>query len=550
MVKVAELVAELKLDGAEKAAQQLGNVVKNFDFLNESSSETLQVLKNLIDNMPKLYQMGFAKLSQQIGLTEKDFEELGAKADTFFKEYGLNAQKVGNIVGSFLGNQTEEVGKLSRSWGFLGNVIGGVGKLALSLGTLAIPAGIAAARGAMNAVVAMENTEFATGVDSTDQQVMERVLKRHNADPSSFYSTYSGLQQARENWKLHGIDSKAGIAFSQLGMSYDSGKSTMQLLKEITNALSKVQAQNPEDTEAYRARIARDLGIDINFLRVMAKGGWNEFENPEMREFIIDKQDAEVLKKAKEEWNDLVYAISQGGKILAAKAFLGGSELIKDIDRNIEKIPEQVENIVEKVKNTAHNIVTGNYDNSGRANYIMKRLMDAGYSESSAAAIIGNLIRESHLNPQIVGDNRTSGGIAQWHNGRWDDLRAFAKNKGTHWTNLDTQLDFLMYEMASKYNMSPAKMNALSFEDATELFTKKYEVPANADLRAKESIEYGKGFLGRFSETLSYPENKTISVNNNAKIVINADKVDEGLLKGLVGETIIQQMNVASASIE
>lgn len=543
MAKVAELVAEITLEGAEKTAQQLGNVIKNFDFLNESSSETLQVIKNLIDNLPKLYQFGLAKLSQQIGLTEKDFAELGEKADAFFKEYGLNAQKVGDLVGSFLGNQSEEVEKLSRSWGFLGSVIGGVGRVALGLASVAIPLGIAATRGAMNAAVAMENTEFAMGVDPTDQQVMERVLKRHNADSSSFYSTFGGLQQARENWKLYGIGSKEGIAFSQLGLTYDSGQSTMQLLKEITTALSKIKAQNPDDTEALRARIARDLGIDINFLRVMAKGGWSEFENPEMRKFIIDKRDAEVLQEAKEKWNDLIYTISQGGKVLVAKGFLGASELIKDIDRNIEKIPE-------KVRNAVNNYVTGNYINDAKANYIMDKLMGAGYSQSSAAAIMGNLIRESYLNPEIIGDSGTSGGIAQWHNDRWKNLKAFARNKGTRWTDLDTQIEFLLYEMANKYNMAPSRMNALSYEDATELFTKKFEIPANADLRAKESIEFGRDFLGRFSGTLSSPENRMVNVNNSANIVINADKVDEDLLNGVIGRAITQQMNVASASID
>lgn len=89
------------------------------------------------------------------------------------------------------------------------------------------------------------------------------------------------------------------------------------------------------------------------------------------------------------------------------------------------------------------------------ATYVMNRLMkEAGLTKEQAAGVVGNLLAESGLNPTSYNPNDNggpSGGIAQWHDtspgvGRLSNLKKYATSKGKPWTDLDTQIDFLIYE--------------------------------------------------------------------------------------------------------
>jgi hypothetical protein len=64
---------------------------------------------------------------------------------------------------------------------------------------------------------------------------------------------------------------------------------------------------------------------------------------------------------------------------------------------------------------------------------IMSHLSSMGYSPNAAAGIIGNFQQESGLNPSSIGDGGTSGGLGQWHTGRFAGLQAFAQQYVTTW---------------------------------------------------------------------------------------------------------------------
>ena len=71
-----------------------------------------------------------------------------------------------------------------------------------------------------------------------------------------------------------------------------------------------------------------------------------------------------------------------------------------------------------------------------------------GFTDAQAAAFVGNFQQESGLNPAIVQPNGEGHGLAQWGGGRFRALTAFAAQHGKPWTDLGTQLAFVMYELS------------------------------------------------------------------------------------------------------
>lgn len=124
------------------------------------------------------------------------------------------------------------------------------------------------------------------------------------------------------------------------------------------------------------------------------------------------------------------------------------------------------------------NAITDENATGERSKYIQKKLISMGFTASAAAGVVGNLVQESGLRTDAIGDNGTSGGLAQWHNGRLDALKRFAAARGKEWTDLDTQIEFLAEEMRTSYADTYAKMqNAELPEIAGQIMTDEYEIP-------------------------------------------------------------------------
>lgn len=124
------------------------------------------------------------------------------------------------------------------------------------------------------------------------------------------------------------------------------------------------------------------------------------------------------------------------------------------------------------------NAITDDNATGERSKYIQKKLISMGFTASAAAGVVGNLVQESGLRTDAIGDNGTSGGLAQWHNERLDALKRFAAARGKEWTDLDTQIEFLAEEMRTSYADTYAKMqNAELPEIAGQIMTDEYEIP-------------------------------------------------------------------------
>ena len=108
------------------------------------------------------------------------------------------------------------------------------------------------------------------------------------------------------------------------------------------------------------------------------------------------------------------------------------------------------------------------------------------YHPKVAAMIVGGLGGET--NGLVASSNQMEGGpgrgIAQWEKGgRFDtdntNLKAHAKNLGTNWDNLNTQIDFINKEFREqgRYKGLEKEMKDMSLEDGTYLFINKYLRP-------------------------------------------------------------------------
>ncbi len=76
-------------------------------------------------------------------------------------------------------------------------------------------------------------------------------------------------------------------------------------------------------------------------------------------------------------------------------------------------------------------------------------------TDAQAAGVMGNMYAESGFNPasiEVTSREQKGHGLVQWTFGRWsgpNGLEAFAAAKGTDWTNVNTQLQFLQKEFES-----------------------------------------------------------------------------------------------------
>jgi hypothetical protein len=120
----------------------------------------------------------------------------------------------------------------------------------------------------------------------------------------------------------------------------------------------------------------------------------------------------------------------------------------------------------------------------GSPHYIIDRLVKGGLTNTAAIGIVANLQAESNVDPSIKQYGGGPGrGLAQWEKGgRFDtdriNLVKFAEDRGASWTDLDTQIDFILKEMRvhPEYKKVKAMLNnAKNVDEATMIFLRKYE---------------------------------------------------------------------------
>lgn len=126
-------------------------------------------------------------------------------------------------------------------------------------------------------------------------------------------------------------------------------------------------------------------------------------------------------------------------------------------------------------------------------------LVGRGLRDFQAAAVVGNLQQESRLEPRLEAmdtNNKMSRGIAMWQPQRWQNLLAFASSRGGDPWSLDTQLDFLWYELQSQPGLGLQQLlSTTTIEDATIVFQNRFENPNQALAAPQKRIAYAQGAL-------------------------------------------------------
>tara|TARA_R100000951_G_C2610655_1_gene171135 strand:- start:273 stop:965 length:693 start_codon:yes stop_codon:yes gene_type:complete len=178
-----------------------------------------------------------------------------------------------------------------------------------------------------------------------------------------------------------------------------------------------------------------------------------------------------ALKERPEPIEQKIDAVKKADELISSSKFdQVASELLQKL--KIEKPPTEIDSDLEEVAP------------KGSTTYIVNRLTDGGLTKTAAIGIVANLKAESNLDPAIKQLGGGPGrGLAQWEKGgRYDtdpiNLTKFAKKKGTDWNDLDTQIDFILYEMERhpEYKKVKQMLNQTdNVKDATMIFLKRYE---------------------------------------------------------------------------
>jgi Phage tail lysozyme len=112
-----------------------------------------------------------------------------------------------------------------------------------------------------------------------------------------------------------------------------------------------------------------------------------------------------------------------------------------------------------------------------------------GLTELQSAGVVGNLMQESSMNPGAVEFGGGPGrGIAQWSvGGRWDtspgdNAAAFARQRGLALLALNTQLNFIWFELTTFSGYGLAQLRAATtVSAAVTAFQDKFEICGQCD---------------------------------------------------------------------
>ena len=118
-----------------------------------------------------------------------------------------------------------------------------------------------------------------------------------------------------------------------------------------------------------------------------------------------------------------------------------------------------------------------------------------GLTDYQVAGILGNAFVESGINSKsYIGNDvgKAAGGLFGWRGSLLKGLKDFAKSRGKSWTDLDTQIDFLVYDLTKNrsdiYNALKSSKNEV---EAAKVFMK-YEKFAGYDGKLSSARSWQK----------------------------------------------------------
>ena len=192
------------------------------------------------------------------------------------------------------------------------------------------------------------------------------------------------------------------------------------------------------------------------------------------------------------------------------KAYLSAN-VTPMVEKTVEKTKEVAKTVVEKVSPPPVVTIDANVlKGRDRPLYAKKVLMELGWKDYQAAAMVGQFMQESYsdLRTNVWGDQKTAFGIGQWRDnydkktgvhspGRLTDLLKFANDLKKPIDDLDTQVRFADWELRKGSEKAVGKRLAAAknIDEALEAAIG-YERPAHYSV---DNPRAGHGWANRES---------------------------------------------------
>ena len=111
---------------------------------------------------------------------------------------------------------------------------------------------------------------------------------------------------------------------------------------------------------------------------------------------------------------------------------------------------------------------------------------ELGLNSAAACGVLANIEAESNFSLTAYGDGGTSYGLCQWHNSRFESLKSFCLLRGYDYWSLEGQLDYLAYELRTRYQSTYAALKRVpdtsdGAYQAGYTWCVNFEVPANRE---------------------------------------------------------------------
>ena len=107
----------------------------------------------------------------------------------------------------------------------------------------------------------------------------------------------------------------------------------------------------------------------------------------------------------------------------------------------------------------------------GNAQYIMDKLLIAGWTKNSICGMLGNMQTESTINPGLwesmqEGNMDGGFGLVQWTPA--SKYTTWATDNGYEWGNIDGQINRLLYELENNLQWITTSTHPMSFKEFTQ----------------------------------------------------------------------------------
>lgn len=510
--------------------------------------------KNIVDSLFLELGIDTSKFSADQAKTLALIQKFEAQAKKSGKGAGDAIRSVGDAFSDLakstrvgasatgVDNLAKKITALGQSARLAGGAGAPLGMVAEGIGMLLSPAALGVAAVGLlgkemwdlNKVMTASNATIyrqaqLSGMNATNLWAWGEAAKTVGANPADVTGGISGLQTAIMGMGIGAGDATGQlVALSRLGVGFDfqNGAHIEELFARV-QAMAK--AKNYQNLGALRAltapvmndamfNLATTPGLDPNEMRKQINAMQPRNLSDILQNSLKSQQVLGRLGISKDILEETAYGGEQG-------LMQAGVTLLTSILDGVMKIYDFITTPAKVVEGTKSlwNKLTGNEPasiNKPGVTRAMQYLMSRGMSENDAAAVAGNLMQESGVNP-FARNPTNHVGIAQWDQNR---QAAFAKRNG-YWMGsggvstekqLNDQLEFLMAELNGQYR--PAAMGMASMASLigkTQAFMGGYEKPGDNSLSAR----YDKALMAKqMFDSLGSAANSQVSVMNDIDI--------------------------------